>query len=241
MAGHSHAHNVMFKKGANDAKKAKIFTKIAREIAMAVKNGIKDPELNPKLKMMIVKARSCNMPKDKIEQAIAKANKDTEDYEDVRYNVMFENGISLIIEGATDNKNRTASDIRGTISKFGAQLVSTGSVEYMYSHIGRIIYQKDICDEEKIFEVAVNAGADDVIIDEECYIIETKIENMIDIAKNLTDEFKKDPQEVGFIWKANDYIDISKNNELKEKYNKLIDAIEDIDDVNDVYSNADFE
>ena len=142
MAGHSHAHNIMFKKGANDAKKAKIFTKIAKDIQVAVQNGITNPDLNPKLKMLVAKARALNMPKDRIESAIAKANKNTTNYESVRYNAFFDRGISLIIEGLTDNKNRTASDVRGVLNKFNAQLVSTGSVEFAYTHIGRIIYGK---------------------------------------------------------------------------------------------------
>ena len=138
MAGHSHAHNIMFKKGANDAKKAKIFTKLARDISIVAKNGT-NPDLNPKLKILVAKARTLNMPKDQIAGAIEKANKDTANYENVRYNAVFDKGVSFIIEGLTDNKNRTSSDIRGILNKFEEQLVSTGSVEFAYTHIGRNI------------------------------------------------------------------------------------------------------
>ena len=240
MAGHSHAHNIMFKKGANDAKKAKIFTKIAKDIQVAVQNGITNPDLNPKLKMLVAKARALNMPKDRIESAIAKANKDTTNYENVRYNAFFDRGISLIIEGLTDNKNRTASDVRGVLNKFNAQLVSTGSVEFAYTHIGRIIYSADICDEDKMFELAVNAGANDVYKDEDVYVIETDIENMLSVATELSKELKQEPQSAEWFWKANEYIADITDKEFIEKYNKLIDALDDLDDINEIYSNFDY-
>lgn len=245
MAGHSHAHNVMFKKGANDAKKAKIFTKIARDISVAVKSGLPDPELNPKLKILVAKARTLNMPKDKIQAAIEKANKDTTNYENVRYNAMFDKGISLIIEGLTDNKNRTASDVRGVLNKFEAQLVATGSVEFAYSHIGRIIYSADVCEEDKMFEIAVEAGANDVYKEEGendddvgVYIIETTIEDMLKVVECLTKELKTEPKTAEWYWKANNYIEIE-DKEFIEKYQKLIDALDDLDDINEIYTNAD--
>ena len=241
MAGHSHAHNIMFKKGANDAKKAKMFTKIARDIQVAVQNGITNPDLNPKLKILVAKARSLNMPKDKIEGAIAKANKDTTNYESVRYNAFFDRGISLIIEGLTDNKNRTASDVRGVLNKFNAQLGATGSVEFAYTHIGRIIYPAEICDEEKMFEIAVNSGANDVYAEDDVYVIETDIENMLSVATELTKELKQEPQSAEWFWKANDYITDITDKEFIEKYNKLIDALDDLDDINEIYSNFDCE
>ena len=240
MAGHSHAHNIMFKKGANDAKKAKIFTKIAKDIQVAVQNGITNPDLNPKLKMLVAKARTLNMPKDRIESAIAKANKDTTNYESVRYNAFFDRGISLIIEGLTDNKNRTASDVRGVLNKFNAQLVSTGSVEFAYTHIGRIIYSTEICNEDKMFELAVNAGANDVYKDEDVYVIETDIENMLSVATELSKELKQEPQSAEWFWKANEYITDITDKEFIEKYNKLIDALDDLDDIDEIYSNCDF-
>ena len=242
MAGHSHAHNIMFKKGANDAKKAKLFTKIARDISIAVKNGLPDPDLNPKLKILVAKARTLNMPKDKIETAIAKANKDTTNYENVRYNAFFDRGISLIIEGLTDNKNRTASDVRSTLSKFGAEMSPSGSVEYMYTHIGRIIYSTDVCDEEKMFETALEAGANDVYTEDDVYIVETTIEDMLDVVASISKTLGKEPQSAGWFWKANDYVggDI-KDKEFIEKYQKLLDALDDIDDVSEVYTNADID
>ena len=242
MAGHSHAHNIMFKKGANDAKKAKLFTKIARDISVAVKNGIKNPDLNPKLKILIAKARSLNMPKDKIELAINKADKDTNNYENVRYNAFFEKGISLIIEGLTDNKNRTASDIRGILNKFNAQLTTTGGVEYAYNHIGRIIYNSNVCEEEKMFDIALNCGANDIYKVEDddtgIYIIETEINNMVEIVNSLSKELKEEPQSAEWFWKANDYITIE-DKEFLDKYQKLVDTLEDLEDITNVYSNLD--
>ena len=240
MAGHSHAHNIMFKKGANDAKKAKIFTKLARDIQVAAKNGLPDPELNPKLKILVAKARTLNMPKDKISSAIEKANKDTANYESVRYNAFFDKRISLIIEGLTDNKNRTASDVRGVLNKFNAQLAATGSVEFMYSHIGRIIYPSDCCGEDKIFDIAVNAGANDVYQDEDIYVIETNIEDMLSIVSKLTQELKQEPQSAEWFWKANEYINNITDKEFLEKYQKLLDALDDLDDITDVYTNVDY-
>jgi len=245
MAGHSHAHNIMFKKGANDAKKAKIFTKLARDISIAAKSGT-NPDLNPKLKILVAKARTLNMPKDKIATAIEKANKDTTNYENVRYNAVFDRGISFIIEGLTDNKNRTSSDIRGILNKFNAQLVSTGSVEFAYSHIGRIIYSEDVCDENKMFEVALNAGANDVYKEEGeneddkgVYIIETDIENMLNVVADITKELNKEPQTAEWFWKANDYISNIEDKDFIDKYQRLFDALDDLDDITDVYTNAD--
>ena len=244
MAGHSHAHNIMFKKGANDAKKAKLFTKIARDISVAVQNGITNPEFNPKLKILIAKARTLNMPKDKIEGAISKANKDTANYEEVRYNAFFDKGISLIIEGLTDNKNRTASDVRGILNKFDAQLAPSGGVEFMYSHIGRIVYDAKICEESKIFDIAVNAGANDVYTDtidendneNSIYVVETETNTMLDVVKQLTAELKQEPQTAEWFWKANEYI-VVEDKEFLEKYQKLVDALEDLDDITNVYTN----
>ena len=241
MAGHSHAHNIMFKKGANDAKKAKIFTKLARDIQVAVKNGLPDPELNPKLKILVAKARILNMPKDKISAAIDKANKDTTNYENVRYNAFFDRGISLIIEGLTDNKNRTASDVRGVLNKFDAQMAPSGSVEFMYSHIGRIIYSSEVCSEDKMFELAVNAGANDVYKEDDIFVIETGIENMLNVVAELTKELKQEPQSAEWFWKANDYIDNITDKDFLQKYQKLLDALDDLDDITEVYTNADLE
>lgn len=243
MAGHSHAHNIMFKKGANDAKKAKIFTKLARDISIVAKNGT-NPDLNPKLKILVAKARTLNMPKDKIAGAIEKANKDTANYENVRYNAVFDKGVSFIIEGLTDNKNRTSSDIRGILNKFEAQLVSTGSVEFAYTHIGRIIYSADVCDEDKMFELAIEAGANDIYkeeiedSDESIYIIETNIENMLQVVAELTKSLNKEPKTAEWFWKANDYLEFT-DKDFIEKYQKLFDSLDDLDDITEVYSNAD--
>ena len=238
MAGHSHAHNIMFKKGANDAKKAKIFTKIARDIQVAARSGSTDPDLNSKLKILISKARSLNMPNEKIASAIEKGNKDTTNYENVRYNVFFNHGISLIIECLTDNKNRSASDIRSVLNKFGAQLTQTGSVEFMYSHIGRIIYSKDVCTEDEFLEIAIEAKADNFCVDEDLFIVETKIENMLSVAKEITEKLGQEPKSAEWFWKANEYITIADNN-LIEELKMLLDELEDIDDVKEVYTNAD--
>ena len=236
MAGHSHFKNIMHKKGAQDAKKAKNFTKAVRDITIAAKEGLPDPELNQKLKIAIIKAKSYNLPRDKIEQAINKANDKSvnSNYEDVRYNAFFDEGVAMIIEGSTDNKNRTFGDIRAAFSKNGGNIVETGSVEFMFKKIGKIVYPLSIGKESEVFEFILNMEVEDIIMEEDCYIIETKVENLYSVSSQLIKKFG-DPDECCLYWKANEYISISDENNIKLQ--KLINAIEESDDIDEVYLN----
>ena len=170
MAGHSQFANIKHRKGAQDAKKAKIFTKIIREITVSAKSGQPDPEFNPRLRNAIIEARNNNMPKDRVEGYAP-------------------NGIALIVEALTDNRNRTASEVRSIFTKMGGALGETGSVGFMFDRVGVIQFESKVASEEKIFESAIEAGADDVEINSEFYIIFTQPENFIAVRDIFTKQF----------------------------------------------------
>ncbi len=164
MAGHSQFKNIMYRKGAQDAKRAREFAKLAREIQVAAKLGAAEPDQNPRLRAAIAAARSANMPKDNIERAIKKATGDGDDtnYEDVRYEGYGPGGVAILVEALTDNRNRTAAEVRAAFSKFGGSLGETGSVGFMFDRIGQILYAADAASSDAMFEAALEAGADDV-------------------------------------------------------------------------------
>ena len=173
MAGHSHSSNIKHRKGAQDAKKAKIFTKLQREITVAAKTGQADPEFNARLRNAIIAARTSNMPKDRIESAIKKATSagEGENFEEIRYEGYGPNGIAFIVQALTDNRNRTAGEIRSIFTKAGGSLGESGSVAFMFDHIGLIEYEAKAASEENMFETAFEAGANDVVSKEDCHII----------------------------------------------------------------------
>ena len=239
MAGHSHASNVMHKKNAQDKKKAKIFTKAIRDINTALRhNHNNDPELNSKLKIAIIKAKSVNVPKDKIENALNKYDEKADNLEEIRYNATFKDGIVMIIELLTDNKNRTASDIRSLINKHNGELVSTGSVEFMFDKIGRIILQNNIAEANKMFELCIENGADSIENINDQYIIETKPEKLNKVFLELNKNIILDKYLISMelFWKAKHYITLSDKNKI-EKINEIIDLLKDYDDVEEVYRN----
>ena len=164
MAGHSKFKNIQHRKGAQDKKRAKIFSRLAKEITVAAKMGMPDPDSNPRLRTAILAARAQNMPKDNIERAIKKsADADGENYDEVRYEGFGPGGIGVIVETLTDNRNRTASDVRSTFSKSGGNMGETGSVSFMFDRVGSIEYGPEAADAETVFEVAIEAGAEDVL------------------------------------------------------------------------------
>ena len=168
MAGHSHAKNVMFKKTKANAARSKLFSKLAREITVASKMGMPDPDHNPRLRAAIIAARAQSMPKDNIERAIKKGQgSDAENYEEVRYEGYGPGGVALIVECLTDNRNRTAADVRSTFSKFGGVMGETNSVSFMFNRVGVITYPLDKGSADDMLEVALDAGADEVDTDEE--------------------------------------------------------------------------
>ena len=236
MAGHSHAKNIQHRKNAQDSKKAKIGTKLLRVVYIAARNGA-DLEMNSALRSACEIARKAGVLKDKIEAAIQRATSggnDADNMEYVRYNATFA-GVSIIIEGLTDNKNRTIGDIRTVFSKHGGVIADTGSVEFMFRHIGLIVFDKKIGDFDKVFDVAVNAGALDIEEGEEEYYIETETTDLHTVDTALIAAFGEH-ESSNFIWKpVIEAIELSP--ELQIKFDKIIDSLEDIDDIQTVYHN----
>jgi YebC/PmpR family DNA-binding regulatory protein len=235
MAGHSQFKNIMYRKGAQDAKRAKIFAKITREIMVAARSGI-DPNSNARLRAALASAREANMPKDNVERAIKKATGGDEaaNYEEVRYEGYGPGGTAIIVESLTDNRNRTASEVRAAFSKHGGNLGETGSVSFMFDRVGLIRYAKTIGNFDRVFEVAVEAGADNLEETEEGYEITCNVENFAVVRDSLTHTFGF-PVESKIIWRPQNTIACDES--TAQTILKLIDVLEDNDDVQSVYSN----
>lgn len=236
MAGHSQYKNIMHRKGAQDAKKAKQFTKIVKEIVVAAKNGIPDPNMNPRLKSAIVAARAANMPKDKIEGAIKKATGagDTESYEEIRYEGYGPGGVAIMVEALTDNRNRTAPEIRSAFTKYGGNLGETGSVAFSFSKVGIIEYAAKAASADAMLEAAIEAGADSCDSSEFGHEIVTTPEAFSAARDFLIAKFG-DPAEAKLTWKPVSTIAV--NEDQARSLMKLIDVLEDNDDVQNVVAN----
>ncbi|KQX40467.1 transcriptional regulator [Devosia sp. Root436] len=235
MAGHSHAKNIMHRKGKSDAVRSKIFSKLAREITVAAKLGMPDPAFNARLRLAVVNARAQSMPRDNIERAIKKAmGSDGENYDEIRYEGYGPGGVAIIVEALTDNRNRTASNIRSYFSKNGGAMGETNSVGFMFDKVGEITYPAKAGSEDKVMEAAIEAGADDVESDEEGHYITTTFEAMVEVAAAL-EKTLGEAESVKAIWKpqTNTPIDAEKGATLM----KLISTLEEDDDVQNVYSN----
>jgi YebC/PmpR family DNA-binding regulatory protein len=235
MAGHSHAKNIMHRKGKSDAARSKVFSKLAREITVAAKLGMPDPAFNARLRLAVVNARSQSMPKDNIDRAIKKAiGSDGENYDEIRYEGYGPGGVAVIVETLTDNRNRTASNVRSYFSKSGGALGETNSVGFMFDKVGEITYSLKAGSEDKIMEAAIEAGADDVESDEEGHYITTSFEAMVEVAAAL-EKVLGEAESVKAVWKpqTNTPIDADKGASLM----KLIATLEEDDDVQNVYTN----
>jgi YebC/PmpR family DNA-binding regulatory protein len=235
MAGHSHAKNIMHRKGKSDAVRSKIFSKLAREITVAAKMGMPDPAFNSRLRLAVTNARAQSMPKDNIDRAIKKATgSDGENYDDIRYEGYGPGGVAIIVETLTDNRNRTASNVRSYFSKNGGALGETGSVGFMFDRLGEITYPVSAGSEDKVMEAAIEAGADDVESDEEGHYIYTAFEAMAEVAAAL-EPVLGEAESVKPVWKpqTSTMIDAEKGSTLM----KLIATLEEDDDVQNVYSN----
>jgi YebC/PmpR family DNA-binding regulatory protein len=235
MAGHSHAKNVMHRKGKSDAVRSKIFSKLAREITVAAKMGMPDPAFNSRLRLAVVNARSQSMPKDNIDRAIKKAiGSDGENFEEIRYEGYGPGGVALIVETLTDNRNRTASNVRSYFSKCGGAMGETNSVGFMFDKVGEIVYPASAGTEDTIMEAAIEAGADDVESSEDGHYINTTFEAMVDVAAAL-EAALGEAESVKAVWKpqTNAPIDAEKGATLM----RLIAMLEEDDDVQNVYSN----
>jgi|APGre2960657423_1045063.scaffolds.fasta_scaffold00404_5 YebC/PmpR family DNA-binding regulatory protein len=237
MAGHSQFANIKHRKGAQDAKKAKLFTKIIREITVAAKTGQSDPEYNPRLRNALIEARVNNMSKDRIEAAIKKVTSgaDTQNYEEIRYEGYAPDGIAIIVEALTDNRNRTASEVRSIFTKMGGALGETGSVGFMFDRVGVIQFSANVGSEDEIFESALEYGASEVESTSEIHVIITDPENFISVRDELIKKYK-DPISAKLDWKAINVIEINDLSQA-QKLLKMIDLLEDCDDVQMVTGN----
>lgn len=238
MSGHNKWSSIKHKKGAQDAKRGKIFTKIIKEITVAARNGGGDPDSNPALRTAVNKAKSENMPKDNIERAIKKGTGELEgvDYIELTYEGYGPGGVAILIEALTDNKNRTAADIRSIFTKHGGNLGESGSVAYMFQRKGIITFDAEQYSEDEIFEAALEAGAEDVTSEDGEIEVLTSPEEFSAVSEALeTAGFKSSRSEVSMVPEAT----VSLDDETTAKALKLIDLIDDHDDVNSVSTNLD--
>ena len=235
MAGHSQFKNIMHKKGKQDAIRSKLFSKLAREITVAAKMGMPDVNMNPRLRLAVLAARAENMPKDNIQRAINKASgADAENYEEVRYEGYAPGGVAVIVEALTDNRNRTAGEVRSYFTKAGGALAETGAVSFMFDHVGLIVYDKKVANDDAMVDAAIEAGADDVQSGEEEHEILTSIEMFKDAQKALEAKFGE-PRKASIVWRPQNTIVV--DDEAGEKILRLIGALEDNDDVQNVTAN----
>ena len=235
MAGHSQFKNIMHRKGRQDAARSKVFSKLAREITVAAKMGTPDPAMNPRLRLAIQNARAQSMPKDNIERAIKKAaGGDSENYEEVRYEGYGPGGVAFIVEALTDNRNRTASNVRAAFTKAGGALGETGSVGFMFDRVGEIVYRPETGDAETVMEAAIMAGADDVQSDEEGHTIICAFEDIGEVSRAL-EESLGEAESVRPIWKPQNSTPVDE--EKAESVMRLINVLDDDDDVQNVYAN----
>ena len=235
MAGHSKWANIQHRKGRQDAKRAKVFSKLSKEITVAAKMGAPDPGFNPRLRLAIANAKAQSMPKDNIERAIKKGSSgEGEDYEEIRYEGFGPEGVGIIIEALTDNRNRTASEVRSTFSKNGGNLGETGSVSFGFDRVGQIRYKAGIGSEEDVLEAAIEAGAEDVQSDDDWHTIYTAADDFADVASALEATFGE-ADSAKLAWRPQNTIEVS--SEKAETMVKLVDALDDLDDVQEVYAN----
>ncbi len=237
MAGHSKFKNIMFRKGAQDKKRSKLFSKLSKEITVAAKVGGPDPDANPRLRLAMQNARALSMPKDNISRAIKKSEAgDAETYEEMRYEGYGPGGVAIIVEALTDNRNRTASSVRSTFAKNGGALGETGSVAFMFDRVGEIVLPPEAGNSETVFEAALDAGGEDVDSDEEGHTILCAFEDLGEVAKALETTLVE-PKSVNVIWKPQNMTPVDE--EKAATLLKLIDLLEDDDDVQNVYANFD--
>jgi YebC/PmpR family DNA-binding regulatory protein len=238
MAGHSQYANIMYRKGAQDKKRARLFSKLVREMMVAARHN-PDPEANPRLRAAIVAAKAVSMPKDNIERAIRRGSGQEEGvtYEEVRYEGMAPGGVGLIVEALTDNRNRTATEVRTLFGKNGGKIGELNSVAFMFSRVGTIVYPASAAGADAMFEAALDAGAEDVVSDAERHEITTTPDDLAAVRDAL--EAKLGPAESAKLgWKANSPVPIADEETARDVF-KLIELLEDNDDVQTVYANYD--
>jgi YebC/PmpR family DNA-binding regulatory protein len=235
MAGHSKFKNIMHRKGAQDKKRSAMFSKLSREITVAAKMGTPDPDMNPRLRAAVLAAKAQSMPKDNIQRAIDKSSAgDGENYEDVRYEGFGPGGVSLIVEALTDNRNRTATNVRTAFSKNGGNLGASGSVSHGFDRMGLITYPAGAGSADDVLEAAIEAGADDVESDEDGHQIWTAQDSLHEVAKAL-EKALGDPESSKLAWRPQTPVEVGEDN--AGQLLKLIDTLEEDDDVQTVWGN----
>ncbi|WP_420564480.1 YebC/PmpR family DNA-binding transcriptional regulator [Thalassobaculum sp.] len=238
MAGHSQFKNIMYRKGAQDKKRAKIFTRLTREIQVAAKTGGEDPASNPALRTAIAAARKENMPKDNIDRAIKKGSGggDDSNWEEVRYEGYGPGGVAMIVDALTDNRNRTASEVRAAFSKFGGNLGETNSVSFMFNRVGQIIYPADVGSADDVLEAAIEAGAENAESSETEHEITCPVEDFNTVREALEAKLGE-PQSAGLTWKPLNTVAVDEDQ--AGTLIKLFDTLDDNDDVQQVSANFD--
>jgi YebC/PmpR family DNA-binding regulatory protein len=237
MAGHSQFKNIMHRKGAQDAKRAKVFTKLIRELTVSAKSGLPDPTMNPRLRAAIMAARAANMPKDTMERAIKRGagGDDGTNYEEVRYEGYGPGSVAIIVEGLTDNRNRTATEVRTAFNKNGGALGETNSVSFMFDRVGAIRFPASAAEPEAMFEGALDAGADNVESDEEGHEITCAPDDLGAVRDALEAKFGT-PEYARLDWKPQTTVPVA-DEETARTLLKLLDILEDNDDVQRVHAN----
>ena len=235
MAGHSQFKNIMHRKGRQDKVRSKLFGKLAREITVAAKLGQPDPAFNPRLRAAMLAARAENMPKDNIERAIKKSQGgDAESYDEIRYEGYGPGGVAVIVEVLTDNRNRTAGDVRATFSKNGGNLAETGAVSFMFDHLGVVEYDVAVANADAMLEAAIEAGAEDVVSGETGHEIYTTADSLREVAKALEAKFGE-PRRAALVWKPKNTVAV--DDDQGEKLLTLLELLNEHDDVQNVYAN----
>ena len=235
MAGHSKFKNIMHRKGAQDKKRSAMFSKLSREITVAAKMGAPDPDMNPRLRLAVNNAKAQSMPKDNIQRGIDKAGMaGGEDYEEIRYEGYGPGGVALIVEALTDNRNRTATNVRTAFAKNGGNLGASGAVSHGFERLGLIEYPGSVGDEDKVLEAAIEAGADDVESDAEAHAIWVAVENLHPVAREL-EKVLGEAEGVKLAWRPSLKTEVDED--TARTLLKLIDVLDDDDDVQTVWGN----
>jgi YebC/PmpR family DNA-binding regulatory protein len=238
MAGHSQFKNIMYRKGAQDAKRGKVFTKLIRELTTAARGGLPDPSLNPRLRAAVIAARAANMPKDTMERAIKRGSAGNADdaYEEIRYEGYGPGGVAVIVEALTDNRNRTASEVRAAFTKHGGTLGETGSVSYMFERVGLIHYPPPVATGDTMFEAALEAGADNVESGEAGHEIICAPDDLSRVRDALEQRFGA-ADAARLDWRPN--VTVAVDEDTAGTLLKLLNALDDNDDVQRVMANFD--
>ena len=236
MSGHSKFKNIMYRKGAQDAKRAKRFSKLIRELTVAARSGLPEPEQNPRLRSAVAAAKAANMAGDTIERAIKRGSgaEDGDNYDEIRYEGYGPGGVAIIVEALTDNRNRTASEIRAAFSKHGGNLAETNSVSFMFDRIGSLHYPADIASSDEMFEAAAEAGAQDVESSPDGHDIVCAPEDFNDVRESLETRFSA-PDDAGLAWRPQNTVDLDEDG--AQELFRLLEALEDSDDVQSVSAN----